>query len=111
MPRAKYESDDGDIKPIRVSAETIAAAGAQPGGAINDFDYVKVSKGNREFGQRPRGVRLSRNLGTAAVPNLRYKFLPVFTQSEWGSANFAIGATVTVGGVAWEVVSKVPEDN
>jgi len=110
MPVSKYEADDGDIKPIRLSAATIAAAGTPPGGAVTDPDYVKVSKGNREFGMRPRGVRLSRNIGSATVPNMRYKFLPVLTPAAFNGAAFAVGSEVTVGGNTWTVVAKMPED-
>lgn len=111
MPRAKYEADDGDIKPIRLSSETIAAAGAQPAGATTDPDYVKVSKGNREFGMRPRGVRLSRNIGTDEIPNMRYKFLPILTPAAFDTAAFAVGAEIAIGGNTWEVVAKVAEDS
>lgn len=110
MPRTKYEADDGDIKPIRLDAQTIAVAGAPPAGATTDNDYVKVSKGNREFGMRPRGVRLSRNVGTAELPNMRYKFLPVLTQTAFNSGGYAVGQQLGIGGVDWEIIAKVPED-
>lgn len=110
MPNTKYEADDGDIKPIRLALATISAAGAPPSGAIDDPDFVKVSKSNREFGMRPRGVRLSRNLGSDEEPNLRYKFLPVLTPTAFGSAGFQVGAEITVGGNQWEVIGRIPED-
>ncbi len=108
MPTYTYVSDDGDNKPIRLAAAT-ATAGSFSQGATDDADFVKVSKGNREFGQRPRGLTLSRNLGSDDEPNLRYKFLPMATQAAFNAAS--IGSTITVGGVSWTVIGKRAEDN
>ncbi len=110
MPTYKYEADDGDIKPIRLAAATKAAAGAEPGGAVTDDDFVKVSKSNREFGMRPRGVRLKINDGTEEEPNYRYRFLPVLSKAAYDGNGFNVRGTVTIDGEAWEIVRKVPED-
>lgn len=108
MPNYVYISDDGDRKPIRLAAET-ASSGEFTQGATDDNDFVKVSKGSREFGQRPRGLNLSRNIGTAEVPNMRYKFLPVATIDAWNSVG--IGTTLNVGSTTWTITGKVAEDN
>lgn len=110
MPMYLYTSDDGDKKSIRLASET-ATAGGFSQGATDDDDSVKVSKSNREFGQRPRRVRLSRNTGSEADPNIKYKTLPVATITAYGSAAYNKGATVTIDGEAWTVVSKDPENN
>lgn len=107
---SKYESDDGVIHPIRMDSDRIAAAGTAPTGAITSNAYAKISKTNREFGIRPRGVRLVRTLGTAPLTFKRYTFLPVLTATAWDGDGFDPGATVTVDGVAWTVAGRVPED-
>lgn len=108
MPTYVYTSDDGDRKPIRLSAETADAAGFATG-TTDDADFVKVSKGNREFGQRPRQLSLSRNLGSATEPNMRYKKLPMPTTAAFTAAS--VGGTITVGSVTWDIIGKISEDN
>lgn len=106
----KYEADSGDIHPIRMATERYNAAGTPPTGEINNDINVKVSKSDREFGIRPRGVRLVRTLGTAPDTFKRYSFLPVLTETAYSGAGFNKGAEVTVDGVAWTVAAKVAED-
>lgn len=100
----RYTSDDGDQKPIRLEAETADAGSFPAGTGLDDRDFVKVSKGNREFGMRPRGVRLRRR----ASDGIRYKFLPIATTAAFDAILSA--GTVTIGGTAWNVTSPVPED-
>lgn len=108
--RTKYEADDGTIHPITMTPDFAAAAGTSPAGAVNSDIKVKISKGNQEYGIRPRGVTLSRVAGTAPDTFTKTTFLPVLTPTAYDSAAFATNASVTVGGVAWTVVSKRPED-
>ena len=110
MPKSKYQADGGDIHPIRLSQASLDAAGAPPGGAVDNQIIAKVSKGNREFGLRPRGVNLTREVGSAPNIIIRRKFLPVLTETAYDSATFAVGAVVAVGGTDWEVATKEPED-
>lgn len=106
----KYESDDGIIHPIRIATDRVAAAGTAPTGAVSSNAYAKISKTNREFGIRPRGVRLVRTLGTAPLTFKRYSFVPVLTAEAFDTDAFDPGAQVTVDGVAWTVAGRVPED-
>lgn len=106
----KYESDTGTIHPIRIDSERVAASGAAPAGAITSNAFAKISKTNREFGIRPRGVRLSRTLGTAPLTFKKYTFVPVLSATAWVGAAFNPGAEVTIDEVAWTVVARVPED-
>lgn len=106
----KYESDSGDIHPIRLDPLRYAQAGTEPTGNINNDIKVKVSKTDREFGIRPRGVTLAREIGTAPDTFKKYSFLPILLASEFGNTSFAIGATITIDGVAWEVIAKKAED-
>lgn len=106
----KYESDDGVIHPIRLNSDRVAAAGTAPTGAVTSNAYAKISKSNREFGIRPRGVRLVRTLGTAPLTFKRYTFLPVLTGEAWDGAEFDPGAALTINGVQWTVAARVSED-
>lgn len=108
--KSKYEDDKGVIHPIRLSADSAAQAGAEPAGAVTSNIPAKVSKGNREFGLRPRGVRLYRSVGTA--PNLfnKYKFLPLRSQADAADAEYAQEATIAIGGISWKVAAFVAED-
>lgn len=106
----KYESDDGIIHPIRIDSERVAAAGTAPTGAISSNAYAKISKTNREFGIRPRGVRLVRTLGTAPLTFKRYSFIPVLTSTAFDTDAYDPGATLTVDGVQWTIAGRVQED-
>lgn len=108
--KSKYEADNGTIHPIRLSSTAAAQAGTEPGGAVSSNIPAKVSKGNREFGLRPRGVRLYRSVGTA--PNLfnKYKFLPLRSIADATDADYAPEAVVAIDGVSWKVAARVPED-
>ena len=99
-----YTREDAEIQRIRLESSTAAAGGftAQTGYTIDGF--VKVSKSNREFGLRPRGLRLSREDGNAK----RYRFLPCATNTQQDSIKTA--GTVTIGSVTWTVISPVGED-
>ena len=108
--KVKYEDDNGTIYSLRMSPDFAAQAGTEPTGGVSTDVKPKISKTNREHGIRPRGVRLGRTIGTAPDTFTRYTFLPVLTQTEFNSAAYAIGATITIGTTAWEVVSKQGED-
>lgn len=62
--KTKYEADNDDIHPIRVQPETVAftsggTANAAPAGNITVGALrAKVSRGNREYGLRPRFVTI-----------------------------------------------------
>lgn len=109
MPSYVYTADDGDRKSIRLSADR-ATAGGFAEGATDDDDSVKVSKTNREFGMRPRGVRGSRNIGSEEEPNMRYTFLPVATEALFNGAAYSKGATFTTDGETYTITSKVAEN-
>lgn len=109
MPRYVYTCDDGDRKSVRLNAER-ATAGGFSEGATDDDDSAKISKSNREFGLRPRGVRLSKNDGSATDPNMKYSFLPVATATAYNSTSYSKGTQITIGSDTWEVTSKVAEN-
>lgn len=105
-----YESDAGVKHPIRLTTAYAAVAGAPPASPATSSINAKVSKSNREFGIRPRRVVLARTIGTAPDTFRRYATLAVLTPTAFNSATFAKGATVTIDGLAYEIVSKQPED-
>lgn len=106
----KYESDLGTVHKLSVDPETATAVGTEPAGAIDSDVRPKISKANTEFGIRPRAVRLSRTIGTAPDTFKRYKTLPVLTATEWSSATFAVGVQITIGGIIWTIIGRLPED-
>jgi hypothetical protein len=106
----KYEASNGTIHQIRMDAARIAVAGAAPGGAVDSPIKVKVSKSNREFGIRPRGVQLRRPINPGATDKIFRSFLPVLTETAFDSNTFALDAQITIGGTAWKIIGKVQED-
>lgn len=110
MPTTKYQSDSDSIHKIRLSADRLAKAGTAPTGAIDSPIPAKVSKSNREYGLRPRGVRLTRPLNPTATDKIYYSFLPVLTAAGLDATGFAIGATIQIGSTDWKVIAKVNED-
>lgn len=112
---AKYTADNGQVHRIRVSAGKEAVSGnTQTASAVNSQIKVKVSKSNREFGIRPRGLRLYRTLtateGEETVSKNVYSFLPIFQKSVFDGNTFAIEGTVTIDSVVWTILDKVAED-
>lgn len=110
MPKTKYEANSGQIHQVVMDADRIAVAGTPPAGAVTSSIRAKVSKSNREYGIRPRGVRLGREIGTAPDTFVKYSFLPVLTPAAFATAAFALSATITYGGFTWEVIARVSED-
>lgn len=106
----KYEADNEEIHPIRLNSARVAAAGTPPTGAQTSDAYVKISKSNRQFGIRPRGLRLTRTVGTAPDTFKKYTFLPILTQAAFAANTSSVGATVTIGTVSWTVAAKLGED-
>lgn len=106
----QYEANDGSVHSLLLDQDRFAAAGTPTTNAIDSPIKAQISKGNKEFGLRPRGVRLARLVGAPPDTFRKYTFLPVLTIADYNSAGFAIGASISIGGVAWEVVGKVPED-
>ena len=105
-----YESDSGEIHPIRLTPAYAAVAGTPPTGPATSDINAKVTKANTEFGIRPRRVRLSRTVGTAPDTFRRYATLAVLTLTDFNSAAFAKGATITIDGIAYTIIGKEGED-
>lgn len=110
--RSRYESNVGNIHPIRVQPETIAAnvgaANAAPTAAVDIPISAKVSGGKRELGLIARKVRLA----FTATPPTGYAedsivTIPILTPAVFNQ--IAVGTTGTYLGAAVEVVGTSPE--
>lgn len=107
--RAKYETNDGEVRPIRVQPETVIAGFNPQGDGTLNGSYVRVSGSKRKFGLKARSVTLSRNVGPV-VEGIQPKTtttLPVFTKAAWTAA--VPGTAVTYDGKPWEVASRGEE--
>lgn len=111
--RSKYQSDDGDIHPIRVQPETLTAtfgstANAAPAGPIDNPLSAKVSNGNRSFGLKPRSVTIT--FGESPPTDYKsnsYIRLPILQSALYNT--ISTGDSVTYLGGTATVVGKNPE--
>lgn len=107
---AKYESDSGNVHPLRITADFYDAAGTPPGGDIDSQVKAEIYKSNREFGLGCRGARLGRTVGTAPNTFVKYSFIPILTAAQYNTGDFVVGSEITVGSTTWTIISLKPED-
>lgn len=110
---SRYETDDGEIHPVRVQPETLAAtfgttANAAPSGSVTNNQRAKVTKGKRQYGIGTRTVTIT----FAGTPPANYKpygviTLPVMQKTVWDA--ITDGSTVTYLSTAGTVAYKTPE--
>ena len=112
--RSRYESDVGNIHPIRVQPETLAAtlgsANAAPTGGIDLSISAKVSGSSRSLGLTARKVRVV----FTGTPPTGYKAespisIPILTKSVYDG--IAVNSTGTYLGAAVEVIGKTGESS
>lgn len=108
--RTKYEANSGEVYSIILTPEYAAKAGTAPTGAVTNDIKIKVSKGSKEFGLSPRKVILARTIGTAPDTFVKYSSLPVLTPTAFGTATYALNATIEIDGNTWTIVGKKSED-
>lgn len=109
--RGIYEDNFGVTHPMRqATAYFNVVSGIMPAGPAESSIPAKITKGNREFGLRPRGVRLARDVGTAPDIFTKYSFLPIPVASAWGVTPYVDQGTVTIDGTEWLIVGLVAED-
>lgn len=106
---AKYETNDGAVRPIKVQPETVIAGANPEGAGTLNGTLVRVSGSRRRIGLKARSMTLKQNVGAAVggFQPTRTITLPVFTAASWDA--LAIGTDVTYNGSAWEVSGKSPE--
>lgn len=110
-----YETNDGDIMPIRVQPETLLATigavsnDAVAGPATGNFGSVSVGQGRRTNGVNARLVRLRFDTGAAPADYLDggTVTIPALQSNFYSEA--AVGATATYLGSACTVVGRSPE--
>lgn len=115
MATRKYQSDNETIHVIRLSEDKAAVDGnTEPEGAVDSRIKVKISKSNREFGIRPRGIRIaierSATEGEVTVKRVDRAFIPILQKSVFDGDTFAPESTVTYKDEEWKVSEKVGED-
>lgn len=108
--RTKYQADDGTVHALRLSQAKSVIAGAAPAGAVNSSVKAKVSKSNREFGIRPRGVTIAMEVGADPDTFQKYAFIPILTETVYESAAYQLNANLTYDGDVWQIISRVAED-
>lgn len=106
---ARYETDGGDVRPVKVQPETIIAGTNPEGTGTLLGTLVRVSGGKRRIGLKARSMTLKQNLGAPinGFQPTRTITLPVFTPASF--ATLTIGQAVTYSGSAWEVSGRSPE--
>lgn len=105
---SKYETDGGDIRPIRIQPETLTVGDNDPPAAGADGPFVKISGSKRSYGLHPRKVTLSRQVGSADYGVAKsYARVVMLTPTAYGEA--VIGSTVAYAGVDWIIASKTDE--
>lgn len=92
----KYETNRGEILPIKVQPETVSAsvgsANTAPTGAVSVNLFAKAQKNRRSYGVGARGVRLkfTGTVPTGYAPNSIVS-VPILTPTVWN----AIDGTTT----------------
>jgi hypothetical protein len=108
----RYEADNGDIHPIKLQPETVAAniggANSPPSGQVSNDISAWVNRGNRQYGLRPRyvTVRFTSGAPTGYKADQLYR-IPILTQARFNAVGR--GTTGTYLGEAVTVVSKTTE--
>lgn len=110
---SKYETNAGEIHPVRVQPETLTAtfgstANAAPSGSVTNNQRAKVTKGKRQYGIGCRTITLT--FGASPPSDYRaysYITIPVMQQSVWDA--ITDGSTVTYRSTAGTVQYKTPE--
>lgn len=101
-----YESDLGIVCLIRVSDAELAAT--TPSASPVDAPFHCLNSGSRrKFGIHPRGLVLSRIVGTAPNTFTKQSFLAAPTLAAYSAAS--VGSTLSIGANAWTISGKRPE--
>lgn len=106
---AKYETNGGAVRPVRVQPETIIAGANPEATGTLAGTLIRVSGGRRKIGTKARSMTLKQNVGApvAGYQATKTITLPVFTPAAFDA--LAIGQAVTYNGSAWTVSGASPE--
>lgn len=110
--QAKYETDNGNVVPIKVQPETILAVlGTANGQATGDveagFPSAQVGKGRRTIGINARTVTIRFDTPPSGYLENGVIRIPVLVRNRWDS--LTKGQAVTYLSTAATVVGKSPE--
>lgn len=101
-----YEMDNGLICKMRVS-DTELAAMTVSAKTVDLSCHCLNSGSRRRYGIHPRGVRLTRAVGTGDAKSIHSSFLAYPTEAGWDAV--ADLAKITINSVEWTVSAKLPE--
>lgn len=101
-----YESDAGFVCLLRMSKEESLATTLSTAAVTEPFHCLN-SGSVKKFGVHPRGVVLTRKVGTPPNEFNKGSFLVYPTPA--GYAAVAVGSKITVGTTEWTVSKKRPE--
>lgn len=103
-----YTANDGSVYKIRASSKVVGAQPTTPvTTGISGKSSVRVHRGNRGLGVKPRAISLRRTAGSAPNVKVYYDKLPIFAVAD--VATVLAETTITLDGVAWTPVSLIPE--
>lgn len=117
----RYETDRTNTFLCRVEKITpvLTIYGDGGAGEIDEFMIIESSASRRSTGIHPRGVILSRLLGTEPAENnvfgyvpggKSYRFVPIGTKALFNTGTHAsLGEEVTIKGAVWTIGSRVSE--
>lgn len=106
---AKYQADSGLIHPIRLSVGSFYGGGPEPEDDVNSFVPAIVTKTSRQFGLKPRGVRLYRRVTVGGRVRVVYYFLPLLTRKYFDAEWMGPEIGWQFDGYDWKVRSVIPE--
>jgi hypothetical protein len=101
--KVAYTDDKAQTHRIRLSTQTVAAQATAPG-TTYDGSPVESRRSSRLQTLQIRGLRLERT----ASGKVYKTFLPICLLADYNTVT--VGDTITVGGVAWKIDRKVPEE-
>lgn len=110
-----YESDTGETHIIRVQPETLTATfnGATndpPAGPATSPFWAQVTRGAREYGLKPRRIRIKWDEGGAPAGYKEDEALEIVVLSSSAFGNATINSAVAYLGGTGTVLGKSPEN-
>lgn len=110
MPRLNYESDDGAVGTTFIGRGFEGAYGAEPATAPTFGYYIRKSGSKRQKGIQARCLLLRLPDGPATPSGAQpYRFAKATVGTQAAYNAYAVGATITIKGNAWEIYGKQPE--
>lgn len=108
--QALYEADNGEIHPVKIHPDVLAAQiDAQPNAATRP-EYAQVSGSRKSYGLHVRGWNCYRQIQAGANDILiRRRFIPCLIQNDWKDPSRQPGAQLNLGTNTWTIGTYEPE--